>query len=376
MLRSGGSKRSREWSEKRIRMDNLFIQTAFVGDLFLSIPALKRIKEIDPDTSLILYCRRGLGETFLKLNLVDEVVEVDKSNKVSFLKSQNYLKSKRYKRIIAPHQSLRNTWLVGQLQAEEKIGYYKFWNSFFFDHRVRRPLCLPEVLRQMVLFQPIDPVIKKDMQLILDGDDYENSTSQESVKFYKAPKIPQWASLSILDRVADEPDVEVDPGTVFLAPGSVWNTKKWTESGFSDLAKKLLHEGASVTLIGSPQEREICDRIAQSLPQARVLAGELSLYQTLLALSRGKALICNDSGAMHMAAAVDLPTVSIFGPTTLTIGYRPWNDQSIVVQKPLSCRPCGLHGAKKCPIQTHECMKMISAIDVFKAFHELLREHH
>jgi len=70
---------------------------------------------------------------------------------------------------------------------------------------------------------------------------------------------------------------------------------------------------------------------------------------------------------MHLGSTAGTPTVSIFGPTILEFGYRPWNARAEIVQIDLSCRPCGKHGAKKCPLGTHACMKGISSRVVITA---------
>jgi len=68
---------------------------------------------------------------------------------------------------------------------------------------------------------------------------------------------------------------------------------------------------------------------------------------------------------------VGTPLVSIFGPTTPSQGYTPWNKKSRVVEIPLDCRPCGAHGHNKCPIGTHDCMKKISPEMVWAKSQEL-----
>jgi heptosyltransferase-2 len=105
-------------------------------------------------------------------------------------------------------------------------------------------------------------------------------------------------------------------------------------------------------------------------------AGTTSLADLVSLLATGTALICNDSGAMHAAAAAGLPTVAVFGPTTLDLGFRPWNTRAIVVQRELGCRPCGAHGPMVCPIGTHECMEALPAREVLQALDLLVPPAH
>jgi heptosyltransferase-2 len=90
-------------------------------------------------------------------------------------------------------------------------------------------------------------------------------------------------------------------------------------------------------------------------------------------MTKAEALICNDSGLMHLASVAGLPTVAVFGPTTIALGYRPWQNQARVVERELFCRPCGKHGHVRCPLNTHECMKSISESQVLKEFRKVYK---
>jgi len=130
----------------------------------------------------------------------------------------------------------------------------------------------------------------------------------------------------------------------------------WTREGFRDLAKSLAAKGFKVVMVGAPSERALCESIA-SEAGVESLAGKTSIPELIDHLQSGKVLISNDSGAMHSAAVAGLPTVSVFGPTVLEFGFRPWQENAFVVQLDLNCRPCAAHGGKKCPIGTHACMR-------------------
>ena len=125
-------------------------------------------------------------------------------------------------------------------------------------------------------------------------------------------------------------------------------------------------------LVGSGAEKELCDRIARAVPGVLNHAGKTTLGDLVELFGGGAALVCNDSGAMHAAAVAGLPTVAIFGPTVLAQGFRPWQNHALVVQRSLTCRPCGKHGAKVCPIGTHECMEAISPGEVLGAIERLV----
>ena len=160
--------------------------------------------------------------------------------------------------------------------------------------------------------------------------------------------------------------------TVLIAPGSQWNTKRWTTSGFRLLTEKLRRESLQVAFIGSSTDQEIVKTIGVAGPDVQDWTGRTSPSELACLLEKARLLVTNDSGPMHLAAIMGCPTVAIFGPTTLDLGYQPINQRVAVVQEPLACRPCGLHGHEKCPIGTHACMKNITADRVMEAIHRLL----
>src|SRR5690606_25602639 len=127
-----------------------------------------------------------------------------------------------------------------------------------------------------------------------------------------------------------------------------------------------------VILTGSPAESAIGNEI-ESQAQVLNLCGELSLPQTMWLMGKARAVVSNDSGAMHMAAAMGTPNVAIFGPTVLRFGYQPWQSKARVLERTdLDCRPCSPHGTAKCPLGHHHCMKWISAQEVEDVVLELM----
>ncbi len=247
---------------------------------------------------------------------------------------------------------------------------------------------LPEALRQLALLGARDQEVRGGLDALLSEAAGRKWPEHQSMAASELRKVPEWASMSVAalaeirtlatTRQFDKILAALSPvarafaekhdlvnhlrhgGIAFLAPGSVWPTKMWTESSYLQCAQELSRQGYKVILFGAANEKTICQRIAAYVTDAVVLAGETSLYESTELLALGARLICNDSGAMHMAAAVDLPSVAVFGPTTLGLGYRPWQNHARAAQVELNCRPCGKHGAKKCPLGTHACMKQVT----------------
>lgn len=358
----------------------LVLQTAFLGDLLLTIPLLKRIKRLFPEEKIFLIVREGLAPLIRDLNLVDFCFEVKKSSAKSYRSLMRLPEFKAgFKLAFCAHRSFRSALFFFQIKAKVKVGFREFWNGFIFQHRVSRNLELPEALRLMQLLFPFDPDLVRHLAefSFLSQNSHQNDLAQTGLQ----AKVPSWASMDVSEAIFKMRKLRYDLmaklqvditnyDLVVFFPGSVWPTKQWTKKGFVDLALSLPKQGffkkePRIIFLGSAPESELCRSLSEEVPGSLSLAGELSLTEVVLLLSEAKLAVTNDSGSMHMASLVGCPTLAVFGPTTLSLGFRPWQDRALVVEnRLLSCRPCGLHGHKKCPLGTHECMKSITAQEV------------
>lgn len=152
---------------------------------------------------------------------------------------------------------------------------------------------------------------------------------------------------------------------VALCPGAVGWSKRWTTSGYHELAGRLAANGASVWVLGGPGERSAAGEIvAGNGPHVRDLTGE-DLRNAILALAAADVAVSNDSGLLHVAAAVGTPSVGIFGPTSAKL-WAPLNPLAAVVEAEteLACRPCH---KPTCRLHHHRCMRDIGVDQVIAA---------
>lgn len=350
-------------------MHIVVIQTAFLGDLFLSIPLLRNIKTHYPASKTTLVAREGLGSVFQNAGLVDQVYAVKKGDSQSYNRVVEALRGQRSDLVICPHKSIRSGWLAWRIKSSgDKVGFSQWWNFPVFSKTTTYPSHLPDALRQMSLLALVNDGFRFRFETLAFRKDVVNSAVKDSNVDFRSIEIPEWAEMTLESFLTNQPREK----NIVVAPGSVWNTKKWTEQGFTRVVQQFLLEGFNVILMGSKAEHALCESIRQQAPKALNLSGQTSLEDSLKLLAKSQLLVSNDSGAMHLASSVKTPVVSVFGPTTLNIGYRPWNQKSVVVQKGLQCRPCGQHGHDECPLTTHECMKSITAEEVIQAARQML----
>src|SRR5580704_8790565 len=150
---------------------------------------------------------------------------------------------------------------------------------------------------------------------------------------------------------------------VALCPGAVGPAKRWPSSAYAALARELLAAGYAVWVLGGPQEKTLAAAIVADTP-ARDLTGT-DLRDAILALAAASAAVSNDSGLLHVAAAVGTPSIGIFGPTS-PWHWAPLNPLAATMETKsvLDCRPCH---KPVCRLGHHRCMRDIDPDEVFAA---------
>jgi heptosyltransferase-2 len=131
-----------------------------------------------------------------------------------------------------------------------------------------------------------------------------------------------------------------------------------------------------IVLIGGKDDAEGFLNMQSELPKSVLnMMGNTSLVQAAAILSKCRACVSNDSGPMHIAAALGIPVVAIFGGTTPDIGFTPYGDEHIVLEgSDLPCRPCGPHGARECKLKKTPllCLKEVTVDSVYSAVQRVL----
>jgi heptosyltransferase-2 len=145
----------------------------------------------------------------------------------------------------------------------------------------------------------------------------------------------------------------------------------WHWKGYREVAQFLLTRGFPVVLLGGPSDEEVNAMVAQGL-EVLNLAGKTSIAEAMYVIKNARLVVCNDSMVLHIASAFKVPNVAIFCATSPQLGFYPWKNKAVVVEKNLPCRPCSRHGRKTCPTGTEACMKELSHFEVMSATKRLL----
>lgn len=324
-------------------MNILFVHTAFLGDVILITPLIKAAKILFPDSMLDVLVIPQTYEVLQHNPHINEILIFDKrKNKIlNFLKTLILLRKRHYDITLLPHSSMTTSFLTLFSHIKVRIGFRRWLSSSLLTHRIPFRKGVHRIEKNLDLLTPFS-VEKFDIQteLFPDLNDIESS-----------------------ERLLSE--LDPDKIKIALAPGSVWYTKRWLESYYKELAQKLVAAGFAIVLVGSPEEKELCERIKPERYAINV-AGKSTVLESAAILKNCDLLISNDCGALHIANAMKTDVFAIFGPTTREIGYYPFRKNDHVFEVELPCRPCGSHGGQRCPKAHHLCMKNITPDSIYK----------
>jgi heptosyltransferase-2 len=160
---------------------------------------------------------------------------------------------------------------------------------------------------------------------------------------------------------------------VVLAPGSTWATKRWPY--FAELAR-ILARSFRLAIVGSEADQDAARSIRnEAAVEILDATGELSLLGSAELIGRAAALVTNDSAPLHLASAMNTPTVAVFGPTVPAFGFGPLSSRSAVAGvDALACRPCHRHGPRRCPLGHWRCMRDLSPEHVAQLVEDVITD--
>ena len=215
-----------------IKKSQVVIQTAFIGDVFLSILFFNHLKKLYPNDHIVLVCKKGVADFFLQDNLVHQIVEIEKNNSSTYNEALNKINAlSNVQNVFCLHKSFRSALFSFKIKAENRFGFNLGIGSLFFSKSAMYPQSWPDPIRQLSLLRLVDT----ELDELLKSKDwtYLNQMNQSIPLPFQFTNNSQ-----ILKKVKTH--------KVALFPGSVWKTKKWTEKGYSDVAKYLCDQNYQV----------------------------------------------------------------------------------------------------------------------------------
>lgn len=340
----------------------LIVQTAFLGDIVMTTPLLRELRRAHPRARLSLLTTPLGAELLGGSAPLDELLVLDKawttaSGLGSYLRLLWRLGRRQFEVAIAAQRSVRTGLLLCCSGAPLRVGFAGAPGAWAYNRRVRWDPERHAIQRYLALAAPA-------------GGEPDRADPTPRL-------VPDPSAVRQVEALLASSGLDGGRALLCVAPGSARRTKRWLPEGFAGVVAGARSRGLWPVLVGSRHERELCAAIAtRAQARATVLAGQLEVREFVALVAQARALIGNDSGPAHVAAAVGTPVVSVFGPTAPQQGYAAFGMRSRVVEHPdLACRPCSSHGPRVCPAGHFRCMREVTADQVLGELDRLLGSH-
>jgi heptosyltransferase-2 len=327
----------------------LIIRLSSLGDILLTTPIVRLIRQHCPQARIDFVMKAAYQDLLREHPCVHRLWLVPDGQTVR--QTLYSLRQTRYDVVLDLHRTLRSRLLYVGSTARYKLAYSKRtlrrallvhlgWNTL---HRLTP---VPELYAAPLRQLGIDTPVPQLEMFLAPG-------SREAVRAYLVRALPEHCGRPLLA----------------VAPGATWPTKRWPVERFARVAQDVAeaYQGV-VVILGSAEDTPLAQQLCQQL-SVPVLdgTGQFTLMQTAALLQQCRLLVSNDSGLMHMAVALKVPVVAIFGPTVAEFGFYPFRAQAEVVSTALSCRPCSTKGSRRCPRGHHQCMLQVTEAQVVSA---------
>lgn len=342
-------------------MISAVLQTSFLGDMVLTTPLLERLAG---EGFVHVVATPANAAVLANHPAVASVIVFDKRGADRGLgglrRVANRLRKVGAQRAYLAQGSARTAALAWLAGVPERIGFETSGGKIFSTRLIPYDRTLHHAARLWQLANAL-------------GD-------ERSVPQRLRPSLrPGAADERAVDTLLQSHHVEAHTPLVALAPGSVWATKRWPSFAAlgAALAESFAKDNVRLVVLGAAGDAPLAQAIADAVAArggAPVIdaAGALSLLGSAAMLRRCRVLVTNDSAPLHLASAMNTPTVALFGPTVPSLGFGPLAEQHVVMGRmELACRPCHAHGPMRCPLRHWQCMQALAVSDVEAAARSL-----
>ena len=330
--------------------------TNWVGDALMTLPALAAVRRNFPSAEIHVLAKPWVGPIYGEHPAVDRVVALNRD---------------------AEHRGLMGLWrLAGELKRENYDLAVLFQNAFqaaliAFMAGIPQRLGYNTDARGILLNRAIR--MRPEDKQVHETEYYLRILERAGLEAPYAPPIFQPSEQALRTaRNTLEGLRLIGSFLLGIAPGAAFGTaKQWPAERFAQAADAVLSKtGGTAILFGSPKEAEVTARVKAVMTRPAVdLAGQTDLAAAAALIQRCQIFLTNDSGLMHLAAAVDVPLVAIFGSTN-PVTTSPVSQKARLIRHEVDCSPCL---KPHCDKATHQCMDLVTADEVARAALDLLK---
>lgn len=328
--------------------------TNWVGDAVMSLPALRALRGQFPSAEISILARPWVADLYRREPFCDHLIPYTATGLAAKWRAARDLRAYGFDCAILLQNAFEAAALAFLARIPERIGYARDGRSLLLTRSIAvpRPGETPRHERFYYL------------ELLRRAGLIDAEPGNDLIRLDGAPAARQ-AGLARFHAVG------LGEAVIGVSPGAAYGTaKRWLPERFAAAASRVAAEaGASVAVFGSKDERELCAAVTSAITApAQNFAGQTTLAEFIDMAAACRVYLTNDSGAMHIASALGVPTVAVFGATD-DIATGPTGPLARVVREPVECSPCL---KRECPID-HRCMTRVDALRVAQVALDLLK---
>ena len=337
--------------------------TNWVGDAIMALPALRAVRQRHPDTRICIVARPYVAEIYREQQVCDELIPYDPNGAHRGWSGREKLiadlRSRNFDVALLLQNAFDAAWLAWRAQIPQRIGYARDARSLLLTKAI--PVPKPGEIPPHEKFYYLE--------LLRRAGWLDQLPDEPHITLRVSDAARQRAMQTLLEARSRPHAVRIAVG----AGASYGSAKCWPPDRFAKALNALLSRtgaDSDVILFGTPGELPVSTAIASELQRPPInFTGKTSIADLPALLSQCHLFLGNDSGAMHVAAAVGLPVVAVFGPTDPN-GTAPVTPRLTIVQQKPYCSPCFL---RRCPTD-HRCMTAVTPVMVESALQSALAE--
>jgi len=329
--------------------------TNWVGDAVMSLPALRALRDRFPQAEISILAKPWVADLYRREPFCDRLIPYTAKDIHAKWRAARELRRHQFDCAILLQNAFEAAAFAFLAGVPERIGYARDGRAFLLTKAI--PVPRPGEIPRHERFYYLELLRRAG---IVDRLPANDSIRLDGACAAREAGLAQFRSLGY------------GSGVIGVSPGAAFGTaKRWLPERFTEAANRLAEElGASVAVFGSQDERELCASVTAGIrAPAKNFAGETSLEEFIELAAACRVYLTNDSGAMHIASALGVPTVAIFGSTD-DAGTGPTGPLARVVREPVECSPCL---KRECPID-HRCMTRVEPARVTQVALDLLKE--
>ena len=332
----------------------LVVRLRSIGDTVLATPSLIALKRFLPNAQIDVLLEDWVAPVLEGFDAVDNVLIVGKTKK-SRVEVAWRIRQNEYDVVFNLHGGTTATFFVRTSGAKYRVGFKDYQYSFLYTHRV------PPSLE----FWQDEHAHSAEQQLALLGS--------VGVPVADKPKsrlaVTQTALSSINEKLQSEIQNPKSKIALFH-PVAAFDTKQWATENFARVAQYLYEKEFQIIAVATKKEREVLDKLKELSKIQITTFDDLTLPEITALASKAEIFVGNDSGIAHIAAAVNTPSVVIFGSSSRHY-WRPWtNAPNEIVYEEMSCQPCAGYFCKE--FDEPKCIKRVSVENVIRAIAKIV----